>query len=82
MADMSKETLTVRLDAGLRDTLDSIAESLERDRTYVVNQALQAYVDVHAWHVSHIQQGLQEANAGKFSSPAEVKRVTSRLRSK
>ena len=79
---MSKETLTVRLDAGLRDTLDSIAESLERDRTYVVNQALQAYVDVHSWHVSHIQQGLKDANAGKFSSPDEVKRVTARLRGK
>jgi predicted transcriptional regulator len=47
-----------------------------------VNEALKAYIDVHQWQIDHIRQGLREANAGKFASEAEVKRVTSRLRRK
>ena len=79
MCTMTKNTLTVRVEPSLRDTLDSIAESLDRDRSYVVNEALQAYVDVYSWQVAHIRQGLAEADAGIFVSPAEVKRVTARL---
>jgi len=30
-----------------RDALHAIAESLDRDRSYVVNHALAAYVDTH-----------------------------------
>jgi len=62
--------------------LDGIAAALERDRSYVVNEALKAYIDLHQWQIDHIRRGLREANAGNFSSEAEVKRVTSRLRRK
>ena len=79
---MAKETLTVRLDGEMRDRLDVIAESLDRDRSYVVNQALEAYVELYSWQVAHIRKGLEEAKAGKFASPAEVKRVLTRLRRK
>jgi predicted transcriptional regulator len=79
---MAKETMTVRIDADTREALDALAASLERDRSYVVNQALQAYLDVHQWQIKHIRQGLAEADAGKFVSTAEVNRVLNRLRRK
>jgi len=64
----------------MREALDGIATALERDRTYVVNQALEAYVEVHQWQIEHIRQGLREADAGNFLSDAEVKRRLGRLR--
>ena len=82
MYSMAKETLTVRIEAETRDALDAIAASLERDRSYIVNQALASYVETHLWHVEHIQQGLREANAGKFASQAAVNKVIARLRRK
>jgi len=72
-----------------RQGRNSHKKGLGRDRrgsgtrpVLLVNEALKAYIDVHQWQVDHIRQGLREANAGKFASDAEVKRVTSRLRRK
>jgi len=79
---MAKETMTVRLEPETRDALDAIAATLDRDRSYVVNQALAAYVETHRWQVEHIQKGLREANAGKFVSQANLNKVIARLRRK
>ena len=74
--------MTVRIQSETRDALDAIAETLDRDRSYVVNEALEAYLQTHRWQIEHIEQGLREANAGKFVSKAEVKKRTDRLRLK
>jgi predicted transcriptional regulator len=79
---MPRETLTVRVESGTRKALEGIAAALDRDRSYVVNEALKAYLDVHQWQIDHIRQGLLEANAGTFVPDAEVKRVIGRLRRK
>ncbi len=79
---MAREIMTVRVEPRTRKALDGIAASLDRDRTYVVNQALESYIDIHQWHLDHIRQGLREANAGKFVPPAEVNRRIARLRKK
>ena len=79
---MAREIMTVRVEPRTRKALDGIATALDRDRTYVVNQALEAYIDVHQWHIEHIQQGLREAKAGKFASEAQVNKVMARLRKK
>ncbi len=77
---MARETITVRIQPQVRKALDGIAAALDRDRTYVVHQALEAYIDVHQWQIDHIRQGLREANAGKFASEAEVTGTIARLR--
>ena len=79
---MVKETMTVRIEPETRDALDAIATTLDRDRSYIVNQALAAYIETHRWQVEHIQQGLREANAGKFASEAKVNKVIAGLRRK
>ena len=79
---MAREIMTVRVDPQTRETLDGIAAALDRDRTYVVNQALEAYIDVHQWQIDHIRQGLREAKAGKFASEAQVNKVMARLSKK
>ena len=59
--------MTVRIKLETRNALDAIAA---------------AYVETHRWQVEHIQQGLHEADAGKFASDADVKRVMRRRRRK
>ncbi|MEO5922944.1 MAG: CopG family transcriptional regulator [Bryobacteraceae bacterium] len=79
---MPRETVTVRLEPETRQTLDDIAALLDRDRSYVINAAFAAYIDVHQWQVAHIRQGLLEADAGKFAPDAEVERTIKKLRRK
>jgi len=79
---MSKDTITVRVEPEIRGALDSLATALDRDRSYVINEALAAYIEMHRWQVEHIRQGLREAEAGNFVNDREVKRVINRLRRK
>jgi predicted transcriptional regulator len=77
---MAKETLTVRIHPETWRALDAIAQSLNRDRSYVVNDALAAFVETYRWQTEHIWHGLREAEAGKFVGMKDVKRVLARLR--
>jgi predicted transcriptional regulator len=82
MLSMAKASLTVRINMKTRENLDAIAETLDRDRSYVVNEALEDYIDTHRWQLEHIRQGLRQADARKFVSPAEMKKIASRMRPK
>jgi len=80
MNDMARQTITVRVEAETREALDTIAAALDRDRSYVVNEALASFIETHRWQVEHIGQGLRQAEAGEFASDAQVNRVLGRLR--
>jgi predicted transcriptional regulator len=76
---MSKESITFRLDQAKRELLDQIATGLERDRSYVLNSAIDLYLDVNQWQIAEIQAGTAEADAGDFASDDEVAAVFTRL---
>jgi RHH-type transcriptional regulator, rel operon repressor / antitoxin RelB len=77
---MAKLTMTVRVDEALREDLDDIAQALDRDRSYVVNEALRTYVEMHEWQARHIEQGLRDADQGRFATAKEVERAFAHLR--
>jgi predicted transcriptional regulator len=67
-----KESVTFRLDAAKRQELDAVAQALDRDRSWVLAEAVEAYLDVHRWQVTQIREGLRQAEAGEFASDEEV----------
>lgn len=69
---MGKETINFRTEKSNIKSLDAIANALDRDRTYVLNEAIASYLELHQWQVRHIQEGLREADAGKFATGSEV----------
>lgn len=73
------ETLTIRIETEMLDALDAIAATQDRDRTYIVKEALRAYLEVNDWQLAHIKQGLREARAGKFVANSEVRSAIARL---
>jgi predicted transcriptional regulator len=75
-----KETLTVRVEPETRESIDAIAEATNRDRSFVINEALSAYIDVYRWQVEHIQAAISKADAGRFVPDAEVERRIRRLK--
>ncbi len=77
---MDRETISFRLDAKKRQALDALAQAQDRDRTYVLNEAIDAYLDVHQWQLEHIQEGIRQADAGDFASDAAVAAAFSRWR--
>jgi predicted transcriptional regulator len=77
---MPKPLLTVRMDQDRLQALDKVAGGLDRDRTYVVTQAIDAFLDVQKWQIEYIEEAVREAQAGAFASAAEVERTFARLR--
>lgn len=69
---MDKVTITVRVDSSKKKALDEIAAGQDRDRSYILNQAIEAYIETHRWQTAHIEEGLRQANAGEFASDDEV----------
>jgi predicted transcriptional regulator len=70
---MEKQTLTFRVNRKKVRELDRLAEALDRDRSYLLNQAVDQYLSVHEYHLRQIKEGLAQARAGKLIDYGEVK---------
>jgi len=77
---MAQETISVRIASEKKVALDAIAARTRRDLGVVIEEALTAYLELHAWQVAHIEEGLRQANAGEFASEAEVAEAFARWR--
>ena len=77
---MDKRTLSFRLDSDKAGALDALAEALDRDRSYLLNEAVTAYLDVQHWHIEQIKTGLRQADAGRLVDHAEVRMAMARKR--
>jgi predicted transcriptional regulator len=77
---MDKQTLSFRLDSDKAGALDALAEALDRDRSYLLNEAVTAYLDVQHWHIEQIKTGLRQADAGRLVDHAEVRMAMARKR--
>jgi predicted transcriptional regulator len=46
---MSKEIITLRIDSEKRIALDRLAQGFDRDRSYILNQAIDYYLHINQW---------------------------------
>lgn len=72
---MDTATLTFRIPAEIKDQLERLATATHRSKSYLAGEAIRQYLDLEAWQVGEIQQALGEADAGDFTSEAEVDAV-------
>ena len=77
---MDKRTLSFRLDSDKAGALDALAEAMDRDRSYLLNEAVTAYLDVQHWHLEQIKAGIREADAGRMVNHAAVKAAMAKKR--
>jgi predicted transcriptional regulator len=66
---MTRETISFRIEARKRAAVDALAAVLDRDRSAIINEAIDAYLELHQWQVEHIQRALAEAESGVEGVP-------------
>ena len=76
---MAKVSVSFRADAKMVKKLDSLAKQQRRDRTQLIDEALENFIELQQWQIEEIQAGIREADAGSFASEAEVNAVLDRL---
>jgi RHH-type rel operon transcriptional repressor/antitoxin RelB len=64
--------VTIRVDSGLKKSLDKLAKATGRSRAFLAQDALRQYLEEQAWQVAEIKQAIKEADAGEFASDAQV----------
>jgi predicted transcriptional regulator len=72
--------VTFRIDDATKDALDALARRMDRDRSYLLNEAVAAYLEAQRWQLAHIENGAAEAAAGRFASGLEVAAFLARWR--
>ncbi|HKV23882.1 MAG TPA: ribbon-helix-helix domain-containing protein [Candidatus Acidoferrum sp.] len=73
------KTVSFRIPAERVETLDELAATMDRDRTYVLNEAVERYLDLNEYHIKLIKKGVQAADAGEFVRDGEMKKLASKL---
>jgi predicted transcriptional regulator len=60
----TESAFTIRIAKDKQKQLDQLAKSMDRSRNWVVNQAIEQYLDLQAWQVEAIQKGIDAADQG------------------
>jgi predicted transcriptional regulator len=75
--------LSFRTEEETRQALDRVAAQMERNRNWVINQAIQDYLDLQAWQLEQIEKGIADRKAGRVHTHEEVvARIQARIAAK
>lgn len=77
---MTKATLSFRTDEAIRDQLDRLAGARRRDRSFLINEAIEQYLELNDWQEAQIRAGIEEADQGDFATEEEVEAVFAKWR--
>ena len=68
----SDKTISFRAQAEKIDALDSLAAAQDRPRSYLINEAISNYIELHAYQDALVRKGLEEMREGRVVSHEEV----------
>ena len=64
--------LNVRIPADVHQTIDTLARSTGRTKSFLALEAIRDFLERERWQIADISEGIAEANRGEFASDTEV----------
>ena len=61
----TEKTTTVRMEGRTLKRVDGLAHAMSRSRAWVINQAVERYLDYEEWFVAEVKRALKEAERGR-----------------
>jgi predicted transcriptional regulator len=68
-------TISFRIDPEKVAALDAIAKSMDRDRSYLLNEAVESYLSEQKRFAAMVEEGLTAIAEGRTLSHEEVERL-------
>jgi predicted transcriptional regulator len=68
-----KGVFTVRIDPAKKAELEKIAARMDRSRNYIVEEAIDRFLEHERWFVAQVKEGLAEMEAGNLVPHEDVK---------
>ena len=66
----ASEPITIR--TSKVSEIDALASAMDRSRNYIVNQAIEQYLEANAWQMERITSGITAAREGKVIPADEL----------
>ena len=70
----NERTISFRAAAEKIEALDSLAAAQDRPRSFLINEAINNYLELHAYQDALVLEGLEEMRKGRVVSDDEVVR--------
>jgi len=67
-----KEPVSFRIKKQIKNDLAILSESTGRSQTFLVEEALQEYIDLNIWQINAVKEGIKAAENGELYSTEEV----------
>lgn len=67
------EPVTLRLDAATCKRLDRLSKATDRSRSALAAEAIRQFVELNEWQIAAIEEGVREAEQGRFIDHARLK---------
>lgn len=68
----NKAAVSFRLKKKIKDDLNTLSEATGRSQTFLVEEALEGYLDLQLWQVKAIKEGIASADRGEFYTTEEI----------
>ena len=65
-------TMTIRLEDGIKNRLDQLANVTQRSTSFLAAEAIAAYVDTNEWQLGEIRASLIEAEARDYATDQDM----------
>lgn len=73
---------TIRLDDETLAKLDALAADTDRSRNWLAAKAIQDYVELNAWQIARIKEGIGQADRGEFATEEDLDAIERELLAK
>ena len=69
---VTEKTISFRTQAEKIDALDELAAAQDRPRSYLINEAISNYIELHAYQDALVRKGMEAVRKGQVVSHDEV----------
>ncbi|MFA6965828.1 CopG family ribbon-helix-helix protein [Bosea sp. (in: a-proteobacteria)] len=73
---------TIRLDDEKLAKLDALAADMDRSRSWIAAKAIESYVELNAWQIAKIKEGIAQADRGEFATEEELDEIEAELQAR
>ena len=61
-----REQVSFKLETNTKRRLEALAAATRRTKTFVLEEAINHYLDLNEWQIKSIEEGLEDARAGRI----------------
>jgi predicted transcriptional regulator len=76
----AEKTISFRALSEKITALDSLAAAQDRSRSYLINEAITNYIDLHTYHDELVHKGMEDMKKGRVLSHENVVRRLKKTR--